>query len=72
MYSDKALTTDICLICRAVNNLCDMPIFGSAVMFGKPKKLKRIPVNLVSYIQIETEAINDFQRQADDFILLSE
>ena len=29
-------------------------------MFGKPKKLKRIPVNLVSYIQIETEAINDF------------
>lgn len=29
-------------------------------MFGKPKKLKRIPHDLVSYIQIETEAINDF------------
>lgn len=29
-------------------------------MFGKPKKLKRIPCDLVSYIQIETEAINDF------------
>lgn len=29
-------------------------------MFGKPKKLKRIPSDLVSYIQIETEAINDF------------
>lgn len=26
----------------------------------KPKKLKRIPVDLVSYIQIETEAIRDF------------
>ncbi|MCM1328140.1 MAG: hypothetical protein NC253_01750 [Ruminococcus sp.] len=28
-------------------------------MFGKPKKLKRIPSDLVPYIQIETEAIND-------------
>lgn len=28
-------------------------------MFGKPKKLKRIPYDLVSYIQIETEAIRD-------------
>ena len=26
----------------------------------KPKKLKKIPVDLVSYIQIETEAIKDF------------
>ena len=26
----------------------------------KPKKLKKIPSNLVSYIQIETEAIRDF------------
>lgn len=30
-------------------------------MFGKPKKkLKKIPFDLVSYIQIETEAIKDF------------
>ena len=28
-------------------------------MFGKPKKLKKIPYDLVSYIQIETEAIKD-------------
>ncbi len=28
-------------------------------MFGKPKKLKRIPYDLVSYIIIETEAIQD-------------
>lgn len=28
-------------------------------MFGKPKKLKKIPSDLVSYIQIETEAIRD-------------
>ncbi len=28
-------------------------------MFGRPKKLKRIPPDLVSYIQIETEAIRD-------------
>ena len=28
-------------------------------MLKKPKKLKRIPVDLVSYIQIETEAIQD-------------
>ena len=28
-------------------------------MFGKPKKLKKIPSDLVSYIQIETEAIKD-------------
>lgn len=29
-------------------------------MKRKPKKLKKIPVDLVSYIQIETEAIRDF------------
>ena len=29
-------------------------------MKKKPKKLKKIPVDLVSYIQIETEAIKDF------------
>ena len=29
-------------------------------MFKKPKKLKKIPSDLVSYIQIETEAIRDF------------
>lgn len=28
-------------------------------MFGKPKKLKKIPCDLVSYIQIETEGIRD-------------
>ncbi len=28
-------------------------------MFGHPKKLKKIPYDLVSYIQIETEAIRD-------------
>lgn len=28
-------------------------------MFNKPKKLKKIPYDLVSYIQIETEAIRD-------------
>ena len=28
-------------------------------MFGRPKKLKRIPSDLVSYIIIETEAIKD-------------
>lgn len=28
-------------------------------MFGKVKKLKKIPADLVSYIQIETEAIRD-------------
>lgn len=28
-------------------------------MFGKPKKLKKIPSDLVSYIQIETDAIRD-------------
>ena len=28
-------------------------------MFNKPKKLKKIPSDLVSYIQIETEAIKD-------------
>lgn len=29
-------------------------------MFNKPKKLKRISYDTVSYIQIETEAIRDF------------
>ena len=29
-------------------------------MFNKPKKLKRISYDVVSYIQIETEAIRDF------------
>ena len=29
-------------------------------MFGRPKKLKRIPSDLVSYIMIEAEAIKDF------------
>lgn len=29
-------------------------------MFNKPKKLKRISYDTVSYIQIETEAISDF------------
>ena len=28
-------------------------------MFNQPKKLKRIPYDLVSYIQIETETIRD-------------
>jgi hypothetical protein len=28
-------------------------------MFGGPKRLKKIPYDLVSYIQIETEAIKD-------------
>lgn len=28
-------------------------------MFNKPKKLKKIPSDLVSYIQIETDAIQD-------------
>lgn len=28
-------------------------------MFNKPKKLKKIPSDLVSYIQIETESIRD-------------
>lgn len=36
-------------------------------MFGKPKKLKRIPADLVSYIQIETEAIRD----ANDKMMIS-
>ena len=29
-------------------------------MFKKPKKLKKIPSDLVSYIMIETEAMKDF------------
>lgn len=33
---------------------------GVKALFGKPKKLKRIPYDLVSYIQIETEAIRDY------------
>lgn len=36
-------------------------------MFGKPKKLKRIPSDLVSYIQIETESIRD----ANDKMMIS-
>ena len=36
-------------------------------MFGKPKKLKKIPYDLVSYIQIETEAIKD----ANDKMMIS-
>lgn len=36
-------------------------------MFGKPKKLKRIPSDLVSYIQIETESIQD----ANDKMMIS-
>lgn len=36
-------------------------------MFGKPKKLKRIPSDLVSYIQIETESISD----ANDKMMIS-
>lgn len=36
-------------------------------MFGRPKKLKRIPSDLVSYIQIETEAIRD----ANDKMMIS-
>ncbi len=36
-------------------------------MFKKPKKLKRIPSDLVSYIQIETEAIKD----ANDKMMIS-
>ncbi len=29
-------------------------------MFNKPKKLKEIPYSVVSYIQIETEAMKDY------------
>lgn len=36
-------------------------------MFGKQKKLKKIPSDLVSYIQIETEAIRD----ANDKMMIS-
>jgi hypothetical protein len=36
-------------------------------MFNKPKKLKKIPSDLVSYIQIETEAIRD----ANDKMMIS-
>jgi len=36
-------------------------------MFGNPKKLKKIPSDLVSYIQIETEAIKD----ANDKMMIS-
>lgn len=36
-------------------------------MFGKPKKLKKIPSDLVSYIQIETGAIQD----ANDKMMIS-
>ena len=36
-------------------------------MFGKPKKLKRIPSDLVSYITIETESIRD----ANDKMMIS-
>lgn len=36
-------------------------------MFKKPKKLKKIPSDLVSYIQIETEAIKD----ANDKMMIS-
>ena len=36
-------------------------------MFGKPKKLKKIPLDLVSYIMIETEAIKD----ANDKMMIS-
>ncbi len=36
-------------------------------MFGSPKKLKKIPSDLVSYIQIETEAIQD----ANDKMMIS-
>ena len=36
-------------------------------MFGKPKKLKKIPSDLVSYIMIETEAIKD----ANDKMMIS-
>ena len=36
-------------------------------MFGRPKKLKRIPSDLVSYIQIETESISD----ANDKMMIS-
>ena len=28
-------------------------------MFGRPKKLKRIPSNIISYVQIEAEDIKD-------------
>ena len=28
-------------------------------MFGKPKKLKRIPSNIIPYVQIEGEAVKD-------------
>ena len=36
-------------------------------MFGKPKKLKKIPSDLVFYIMIETEAIKD----ANDKMMIS-
>jgi len=36
-------------------------------MFSKPKKLKKIPSDLVSYIMIETEAIRD----ANDKMMIS-
>lgn len=36
-------------------------------MFNKPKKLKKIAYDTVSYIQIETEAIND----ANDKMMIS-
>ena len=36
-------------------------------MFNKPKKLKKIPSDLVSYITIETEAIRD----ANDKMMIS-
>lgn len=33
-------------------------------MFGRPKTLKKIPYDLVSYIQIETESIKDANDKA--------
>lgn len=35
-------------------------IWGEKEVFNKPKKLKRISYDTVSYIQIETEAIRDY------------
>lgn len=35
-------------------------IKGEKAMFNKPKKLEKISYDTVSYIQIETEAIRDF------------
>jgi len=42
-----------------LSNFADASVKSEATYSGKPKKLKRIPSNIIPYVQIEGEAVKD-------------